>query len=433
MTDVDMELDAARPMGLDGQVDDDLIDYDSDDDNQVTGTTWKTNNNTTSIDDDDLLNLDEDEDMQMHSHDQVDTNSSHSRHMTGDRTSQDIDNEFALIDPDDIPENDTLMSSTQTVDFQTDELGTPITEQVEAHGEVESVTSEQKDANVNGDVVPSGSQIEDDTFNEIDYDDDEEVTIVASANGIATTSSQAEPAVEEVEAPEHTVAPVEDQTSETTKNDGLSPTPENAQSRHDSPKHDHATNEPLINEDEHEIPWEDNGGELARSASEENPQVPDHTPQALLTNVIFIPDHPSEVADHQDEGEAAYATTQLVEEHGERSHNDDTHNVAENDGSAVSQEDLEYTDAQDDHPVAHHTSWNHQDPDYPAITVQYKGEDCPLFSQSSDGFFSDISVLDHSLETVLSNLRAELVNELSEEDELVFQVDELGLEFCEVS
>lgn len=71
--------------------------------------------------------------------------------------------------------------------------------------------------------------------------------------------------------------------------------------------------------------------------------------------------------------------------------------------------------------------------DFPAITVQYKGEEFPFFSQDdTEGFFSELSVLDHSMKSVLAGFRAELENEVSEQDELVFQVDELGLEFTEV-
>ncbi|KAG8415096.1 hypothetical protein J3458_008976 [Metarhizium acridum] len=69
----------------------------------------------------------------------------------------------------------------------------------------------------------------------------------------------------------------------------------------------------------------------------------------------------------------------------------------------------------------------------PAITVQYRGDEFPFFSLSSEGFFSQLSVLDYSLESVLNGLRQELANELPPEDDLVFQVDELGLEFAESS
>ncbi|KAG6067734.1 hypothetical protein E4U16_006463 [Claviceps sp. LM84 group G4] len=70
---------------------------------------------------------------------------------------------------------------------------------------------------------------------------------------------------------------------------------------------------------------------------------------------------------------------------------------------------------------------------YPAITVQYNGDEFPCFSANSDGFFSHLSLLDESMQTVLESFREEIANELLAADELVFQVDELGLEFAESS
>lgn len=70
--------------------------------------------------------------------------------------------------------------------------------------------------------------------------------------------------------------------------------------------------------------------------------------------------------------------------------------------------------------------------DFPAITVQYKGDEFPMFS-GSEGFFTETSVLDDAIGTLLAQLRQELENEIAHEDELVLQIDELGLEFAEVS
>ncbi|KAM5345507.1 hypothetical protein ACJ41O_011369 [Fusarium nematophilum] len=71
------------------------------------------------------------------------------------------------------------------------------------------------------------------------------------------------------------------------------------------------------------------------------------------------------------------------------------------------------------------------DNEFPAITVHYKGDEFPLFSTTSDGFFADTSILDETLEKLLAGFRRELENEIAEDDELVFQVDELGLELAE--
>lgn len=86
----------------------------------------------------------------------------------------------------------------------------------------------------------------------------------------------------------------------------------------------------------------------------------------------------------------------------------------------------------DDVATADQTPTEPDEPHFPAITVQYKGEEFPLISQTSEGFFNEDSVLDESIEALLSLFRAELLNEIPSEEELVFQVDELGLEYAEV-
>ncbi|KAK1243160.1 hypothetical protein MKX07_003788 [Trichoderma sp. CBMAI-0711] len=74
------------------------------------------------------------------------------------------------------------------------------------------------------------------------------------------------------------------------------------------------------------------------------------------------------------------------------------------------------------------------DPEFPAITVHYKGNEYSFFShKKTEGFFSDVSVLDQSMESLLAGFRAELEDEIAAHDELVFQVDELGLEFAEAT
>ncbi|PFH61109.1 hypothetical protein XA68_18173 [Ophiocordyceps unilateralis] len=103
---------------------------------------------------------------------------------------------------------------------------------------------------------------------------------------------------------------------------------------------------------------------------------------------------------------------------------DETENNLQDDPDAQ-EEELESTEAV---PVA--KTWLER---LPTVWVQYKGEDYPLFSHSSDGFFSDDSILTQPMETVLDGFRAELSNEIDPDDDLVFQVDKLGLEFTEES
>jgi hypothetical protein len=73
------------------------------------------------------------------------------------------------------------------------------------------------------------------------------------------------------------------------------------------------------------------------------------------------------------------------------------------------------------------------DSEFPRITVQYRGDEYPCFSHTSEGFFSEATVVDATMALLLEGFRKELDDEIAPEDELVLQIDELGLEFTEVS
>ena len=102
---------------------------------------------------------------------------------------------------------------------------------------------------------------------------------------------------------------------------------------------------------------------------------------------------------------------------------------------ATAQDGAELVEAETSHvsSPADQESFDGGEAEFPAITVQYKGDEFPLFSHSSEGFFTELSVLDESIEALLAGFRSELVNEIASEEELVFQVDELGIEYAEVS
>ncbi|KAF4340929.1 hypothetical protein FBEOM_5143 [Fusarium beomiforme] len=100
-------------------------------------------------------------------------------------------------------------------------------------------------------------------------------------------------------------------------------------------------------------------------------------------------------------------------------HNRDEHAVA----------DSNYAD----HPAIDEDLDGKVDGTFPAITVQYKGDEFPMFSTTTNGFFADTSVLDEPLEKLLAGLRSELENEIAEDDDLILQVDELGLELAETT
>ncbi|GKT53341.1 conserved glutamic acid-rich protein [Colletotrichum tofieldiae] len=108
-------------------------------------------------------------------------------------------------------------------------------------------------------------------------------------------------------------------------------------------------------------------------------------------------------------------------------------------GEATSDEHVEYDDemlADARSSISAETPSN-DNMDIPVITVSYKGIDYPFFYGSPDSegkecFFNDLSLLHCKMEGVLAGFRRELANELGPFDELVFQIDELGLEFAEI-
>lgn len=71
------------------------------------------------------------------------------------------------------------------------------------------------------------------------------------------------------------------------------------------------------------------------------------------------------------------------------------------------------------------------------ITVTYKNAEYPLVHgqdniETQMGFFEDASALDLTIDNLLAKFREELTDDIGPEDEVVLQVDELGLEYAEV-
>lgn len=71
------------------------------------------------------------------------------------------------------------------------------------------------------------------------------------------------------------------------------------------------------------------------------------------------------------------------------------------------------------------------------ITVTYKNEEYPLIHGQEDidtqmGFFENASALDLTIDNLLQKFREELTDDIGPEDEVVLQIDELGLEYAEV-
>ncbi|KAF6838093.1 conserved glutamic acid-rich protein [Colletotrichum plurivorum] len=125
----------------------------------------------------------------------------------------------------------------------------------------------------------------------------------------------------------------------------------------------------------------------------------------------------------------------------DREANDEAHVEAGDD--ALTHEQMDYEDEvladvqSVDTPSSSPAPVN-EDGEIPVITVSYKGVEYPFFYNSSDSegkecFFDDLSLLHCTMEGVLAGFRQELASELGPFDELVFQIDELGLEFAESS
>jgi hypothetical protein len=168
--------------------------------------------------------------------------------------------------------------------------------------------------------------------------------------------------------------------------------------------------------DDHEISWEPDDEQVDRGS----PDLATATGELSFPNAL--PNYETEKQDDFEEhGDVAAAHPEESEpEHLEIQACDE-----------MDQEEGEDRSEQDEHSQQEYSDTD--DHEFPAITVHYKGDEFPFFSVSSEGFFSQLSVLDDSLKSLLSGLREELASELSAGDDLVFQVDELGLEFAEVS
>ncbi|SPO01035.1 uncharacterized protein DNG_03783 [Cephalotrichum gorgonifer] len=119
-----------------------------------------------------------------------------------------------------------------------------------------------------------------------------------------------------------------------------------------------------------------------------------------------------------------------VEEQSDEQHdeqNDEQYDEGSHAESAA-HDNLSADQSQDDMGVSSATSLD--------ITVTYKNEEYPLIHGQDNidtqmGFFDDVSALDLTIDNLLARFREELTDDLAPEDEVVLQVDELGLEYSE--
>ncbi|KIE00343.1 hypothetical protein MAJ_03581, partial [Metarhizium majus ARSEF 297] len=169
--------------------------------------------------------------------------------------------------------------------------------------------------------------------------------------------------------------------------------------------------------DDHEISWEQ-GDELVEEGLRDHETTADNG-EYMSPNELSTSETENQAASVPYDDDAARADDSYSEQPETAGDGMGDDGDLQDDADQDLLLDLEYSDIEEN--------------GVPAITVQYRGDEFPFFSLSSEGFFSQLSVLDYTLDSVLSGLRQELANELHPEDDLVFQVDELGLEFAESS
>ncbi|KAF6806844.1 putative glutamic acid-rich protein [Colletotrichum sojae] len=200
-----------------------------------------------------------------------------------------------------------------------------------------------------------------------------------------------------------------------------------------------------------EIDYFEDGNEAVTAPSEADEAHPEtyglgyETPSALLDDDAS--DHangdgPEPVANNEAENLVVLDGDKDAQvQNLDREANDEAHVEAGDD--ALTHEQMDYedevlADVQSVDTPSSSPALVNEDGEIPVITVSYKGVEYPFFYNSSDSegkecFFDDLSLLHCTMEGVLAGFRQELASELGPFDELVFQIDELGLEFAESS
>lgn len=431
MADVDLELDIAHPTGLDGHVDDDLIDYD-DDDVEIAGTTWKTHH----IHDNDQTLLDEDDYMHMHGEDKL----SHPSTQTMPDIPPSQTEDEIMMDQQATADSDTNMLASLPVEIPVGEHSTAVASphSTEVQDVIDDLRHQKDDG---GSIVNIALSEQQDVgkiseVDEIDYDDDEEG--VGSALDASVTGQESLHLVND-EIPGNE-AESSSQVEESRRDAHAS---DQDLAQNDSGKHDTAHEDATKGEDEHEITWEDDGVEVENSTMDKNPPEPVvHT----LSDQANSTHSSHEVEDSEQVGDVQGPNLEPTEWEEEASAGGPNHRDAtEAEGNVtIEHGQLEQTQSEthDDYAETQDNDYaeldvgppsQHDDSHYPAVTVSYKGDEYPLASESPEAFFSDPSVQDLSIQELLAHFRNVLGEEITLTQELVFKVDELGLEFFETS
>ncbi|KAF4950530.1 hypothetical protein FGADI_8131 [Fusarium gaditjirri] len=399
-----MDLDIAKPI-LDSKVEDDLIDFDTD---------MVDSNQDLQKNDDNLESMDRD---MQDNEDAV----NHEAYETNGITVEDVD--FDLHDVDD------TANSPEHVDYEVTEapelatLGLIQT----AQPPDEDVPKNEENVEILDEIIVRGVAVSDDheSAHEIDYEFEDDAELEDSHQDEKTAA--ASPATRSE--PNGAAGAAEEQDDHEPENDAT------ATGRELS---DHTGDENNISShndqnEPHDLKEEQAKPDVEAATSEA--EVEDVEPDEYNVENTHASDNNDEIHDGEDANSQGKTNTLAS---GQNDETTETVEEAEGHDYDVSEH---VADAYDEHANTDTDHVDHlatggnsngkTDEGFPAITVQYKGDEFPMFSTTNHGFFADTSVLDEPLEKLIAGLRSELENEIAEDDDLVLQVDELGLELVE--
>ncbi|EWZ34998.1 hypothetical protein FOZG_12768 [Fusarium oxysporum Fo47] len=409
MTEIEMDIDMAKPV-LDGKIEDDFIDFDTD---------MVDSNHDLQKNDDNLESMDremqEDEDAV-----------NHEAYETNGITGEDVD--FDLHDVED------TANSPEHVDYEVTEapeLGTQGPIQT-AQPPDEDVPENEENVEILDEIIVHGDAVSDDheSTHEIDYEFEDNAESEDSHQDEKTAAASRATRSE----PNGTAGAAEEQDDHEPENDATATGQElsdhtgdenNISSHNDQ-------NEPRDPKEEEAEPDEVATGE----AEAEDVKADEYNVENTHASDDNDEIHDGEDANSHEETTTLASgqndeTTEAVEEAVEEAEDHD-YDVGEHVADAYDEHATTDTDHVD-HSATGEDSNGKTDEGFPAITVQYKGDEFPMFSTTTHGFFANTSVLDEPLEKLIAGLRSELENEIAEDDDLVLQVDELGLELVETT
>ncbi|RBQ66981.1 hypothetical protein FVER53590_07092 [Fusarium verticillioides] len=405
-----MDIDMAKPI-LDSKVEDDLIDFDTD---------MVDSDHDLRKNDDNLESMDRE--MQ-----EGEDAANQEAYETNGITGEDVD--FDLHDVED------TANSPEHVDYEVTEapeLGTQGSIQT-AQPPDEDVQESGENVDILDEIIVRGDAVSDDhaSAHEIDYEfednaepedshQDEKTAAASPAtrsdlNGAAGTAEE-----------QHDQQPENDATASGQELSGHTGDENNMPGHNDQ-------NEPRdLKEEEEEEEAEPDYEVTAVEAEAEDAKADEYSGEN-----IHASGGNDEIHDGKDANSREETTTLAIGQNDEITEaveevEDHDYDVGEHVADAY--EEHATTDADHvDYSVTGEDSNGKIDEGFPAITVQYKGDEFPMFSTTTHGFFADTSVLDEPLEKFIAGLRSELENEIAEDDDLVLQVDELGLELVETT